>query len=246
MSRTICEGLQVIEMGAGSIGASMAGMLLADNGARVLKVEPPEGDRLRGEHPAGFLVWNRGKESIVADLRTDEGRATREGAGRPGGRHHRRVRCRRRRGLGPRRRASPKDQSGPRLLLGHWLRLGRSLREDPGVRGHRGGQGRPVQPRPVRLPVRPHLRQRAAGQRRRRTHGVQRRARRAHRTRDDRAGPARRGHLAAGLQPARLLRHHDLAAHSTHDGIRARYVGGGARWVRAATASSCPRRTVAG
>ena len=75
MSRTICEGLQVIEMGAGSIGASMAGMLLADNGARVLKVEPPEGDRLRGEHPAGFLVWNRGKESIVADLRTDEGRA---------------------------------------------------------------------------------------------------------------------------------------------------------------------------
>jgi crotonobetainyl-CoA:carnitine CoA-transferase CaiB-like acyl-CoA transferase len=75
MSRTICEGLQVIEMGAGSIGASMAGMLLADNGARVLKVEPPEGDRLRGEHPAGFLVWNRGKESLVADLRTDEGRA---------------------------------------------------------------------------------------------------------------------------------------------------------------------------
>ena len=29
MTRTICEGLQVIEMGAGSIGASLAGMLLA-------------------------------------------------------------------------------------------------------------------------------------------------------------------------------------------------------------------------
>jgi crotonobetainyl-CoA:carnitine CoA-transferase CaiB-like acyl-CoA transferase len=75
MTRTICEGLQVLEMGAGSIGASLAGMLFADNGARVLKVEPPEGDRLRHQHPAGFLVWNRGKESVVADLRTDEGQA---------------------------------------------------------------------------------------------------------------------------------------------------------------------------
>src|SRR3954454_14767600 len=75
MTRTICEGLQVIEMGAGSIGASLAGMLLADNGARVVKVEPPEGDRLRSRHAAGFVVWNRGKESVVADLRTDEGRA---------------------------------------------------------------------------------------------------------------------------------------------------------------------------
>ncbi len=75
MTRTICEGLQVIEMGAGSIGASLAGMLLADNGARVLKVEPPEGDRLRTQHAPGFVVWNRGKESLVADLRTDEGRA---------------------------------------------------------------------------------------------------------------------------------------------------------------------------
>jgi crotonobetainyl-CoA:carnitine CoA-transferase CaiB-like acyl-CoA transferase len=75
MSRTICDGLQVIEMGAGSIGASFAGMVLADNGARVIKVEPPEGDRLRHGHPTGFLVWNRGKESLVADLRTDDGRA---------------------------------------------------------------------------------------------------------------------------------------------------------------------------
>ncbi len=75
MTRTICEGLQVIEMGAGSIGASLAGMLLADNGARVVKVEPPEGDRLRRQHAAGFVVWNRGKESLVADLRTDDGRA---------------------------------------------------------------------------------------------------------------------------------------------------------------------------
>src|SRR5215213_9193230 len=74
MTRGICDGLVVIEMGAGSIPASFAGMLLADNGARVLKIEPPDGDRLRHQHPAGFLVWNRGKESVIADLRTDDGR----------------------------------------------------------------------------------------------------------------------------------------------------------------------------
>lgn len=75
MSKGICEGLQVIEMGAGCIAASLAGVLLADNGARVVKIEPPGGDSLRRGHPAGFLVWNRGKESNVADLGTEDGRA---------------------------------------------------------------------------------------------------------------------------------------------------------------------------
>jgi crotonobetainyl-CoA:carnitine CoA-transferase CaiB-like acyl-CoA transferase len=69
----ICAGLNVLEMGAGSVAASMAGMVLADAGARVVKVEPPEGDRLRTQLPSGFLVWNRGKESLIADLRTGEG-----------------------------------------------------------------------------------------------------------------------------------------------------------------------------
>jgi crotonobetainyl-CoA:carnitine CoA-transferase CaiB-like acyl-CoA transferase len=71
--RTVCEGLNVLEMGAGSIPASFAGMLLADNGARVVKIEPPEGDGLRTAKPSGFLVWNRGKESWVIDLRTADG-----------------------------------------------------------------------------------------------------------------------------------------------------------------------------
>lgn len=70
---SICEGLNVVEMGCGSAAASMAGMVLADAGARVIKVEPPEGDRLRRLNPSGFLVWNRGKESLVADLRTPDG-----------------------------------------------------------------------------------------------------------------------------------------------------------------------------
>ena len=72
----ICAGLNVIEMGAGSVAASIAGMVLADAGARVIKLEPPEGDRLRAAMPSGFLVWNRGKESLVADLRTPAGQDT--------------------------------------------------------------------------------------------------------------------------------------------------------------------------
>lgn len=72
----ICTGLNVIEMGAGSIAASITGMVLADAGARVIKLEPPAGDRLRTSMPSGFLVWNRGKESLVADLRTPAGQDT--------------------------------------------------------------------------------------------------------------------------------------------------------------------------
>jgi len=72
----ICAGLNVLEMGSGSVAASVAGVVLADAGARVVKVEPPEGDRLRTANPSGFLVWNRGKESLVADLRTPEGQRT--------------------------------------------------------------------------------------------------------------------------------------------------------------------------
>ncbi|WP_131744907.1 CoA transferase [Frankia sp. Cppng1_Ct_nod] len=71
----ICQGLTVLEYGAGSIPASMIGMMLADNGARVVKIEPPEGDRLRVSAPSGFLVWNRGKESRLLDLRTPAGRS---------------------------------------------------------------------------------------------------------------------------------------------------------------------------
>jgi crotonobetainyl-CoA:carnitine CoA-transferase CaiB-like acyl-CoA transferase len=63
-------------LGAGSVASSITGMVLADAGARVLKIEPPEGDRLRTQVESAFLVWNRGKESVIADLRTADGQAT--------------------------------------------------------------------------------------------------------------------------------------------------------------------------
>ncbi len=49
-------------------------VFLADYGAEVVKIEPPEGDPLR-QHPA-FYQWHRGKKSIVLDLRNTHDRAT--------------------------------------------------------------------------------------------------------------------------------------------------------------------------
>ena len=49
---------------------AVLGMLLADQGADVVKVERPEGDPLRGS-PV-FSVWNRGKKSVVADPCSEE------------------------------------------------------------------------------------------------------------------------------------------------------------------------------
>jgi crotonobetainyl-CoA:carnitine CoA-transferase CaiB-like acyl-CoA transferase len=67
MGNSVCDGLVVLELGVGR-ASSLAGMILADNGARVLKVESPQGDRLRKTFLSGFLAWNRGKESVVLDL----------------------------------------------------------------------------------------------------------------------------------------------------------------------------------
>jgi crotonobetainyl-CoA:carnitine CoA-transferase CaiB-like acyl-CoA transferase len=61
-----CRGWRVIELGQGLAG-SMPGMMLADNGADVVKVEPPWGDWSRAQ--SGWRMWNRGKRSIVLDLR---------------------------------------------------------------------------------------------------------------------------------------------------------------------------------
>ena len=68
---TACEGLTVLDFTQGMV--ALAGMILADNGAEVIKVEPPGGDWARDE--PGFLMWNRGKRSIVLDLKRDEDRA---------------------------------------------------------------------------------------------------------------------------------------------------------------------------
>ena len=63
-------GLRVVDFSRGFPGA-LTTMLLADYGADVVKVVGQEGDPL-GMGPA-FRVWNRGKRSVMLDLRSGEG-----------------------------------------------------------------------------------------------------------------------------------------------------------------------------
>jgi crotonobetainyl-CoA:carnitine CoA-transferase CaiB-like acyl-CoA transferase len=67
---TALEGLRVLDFSWGLSGA-LCTMVLADNGADVIKVEPPEGDPQRSM--PSFAQWHRGKRGIVADLKTEPG-----------------------------------------------------------------------------------------------------------------------------------------------------------------------------
>ena len=68
------EGLLVVSVEQ-AVAAPYASSRLADAGARVIKIERPEGDFARGYDRAvhgesAYFVWlNRGKESCVLDLR---------------------------------------------------------------------------------------------------------------------------------------------------------------------------------
>jgi crotonobetainyl-CoA:carnitine CoA-transferase CaiB-like acyl-CoA transferase len=66
------DDLRVIDLSATQAG-SVATMVLADFGADVIKVEPPEGDPTR-DHAAAPM-WLRGKRSVALDLTSDDGRA---------------------------------------------------------------------------------------------------------------------------------------------------------------------------
>jgi crotonobetainyl-CoA:carnitine CoA-transferase CaiB-like acyl-CoA transferase len=70
------EGLRVVEFTHMVMGPT-CGMVLADLGAEVIKVEPPQGDntrRLLGSGAGFFPLFNRNKKSIALDLQTPEGR----------------------------------------------------------------------------------------------------------------------------------------------------------------------------
>ena len=81
------DDILVIEIDSWMASPS-AGAILADLGARVIKIEPPDGDPMRdmGRPPKiegavknidlQFDVDNRGKESLIVDLTTDEGVGT--------------------------------------------------------------------------------------------------------------------------------------------------------------------------
>ena len=64
------SGVKVLDFGH-YIAGPYAAMLLAEQGAEVIKVERPGGDPFRKE--LGFMVWNRSKRGITLDLKRPEG-----------------------------------------------------------------------------------------------------------------------------------------------------------------------------
>jgi len=73
------SGIRILEVGH-MLAGPYCGLLLADLGAEVIKIEPPEGDIARrvsphriGPHNAYFASLNRSKKSVVLDLASAEG-----------------------------------------------------------------------------------------------------------------------------------------------------------------------------
>ena len=74
------QGLKVVDLSR-VLGGPYCTQALADHGARVIKLEPPDGDETRGWGPPfyGDTAWyfagvNRNKQGIAVDLSRDEGR----------------------------------------------------------------------------------------------------------------------------------------------------------------------------
>ena len=73
------EGLKVVDLTT-MVSGPVASMMLADQGAQVVKVEPLSGEQMRFIGPphngvtSAFFSCNRGKESIALDLKSDEGK----------------------------------------------------------------------------------------------------------------------------------------------------------------------------
>ncbi|MGE5619403.1 MAG: CaiB/BaiF CoA transferase family protein [Sphingomonadaceae bacterium] len=75
-------GLRVLDL-TGALSGPYCTLILADLGAEVIKIEPPDGDIFRnigpyyqGEWSGYFVAVNRNKRGIVLNLKTDSGRET--------------------------------------------------------------------------------------------------------------------------------------------------------------------------
>ena len=78
MTTKALNGITVLEF-SHTIMGPCAGLLLADLGARVIKIEPaPDGDKTRylnGFASGFFATFNRNKQSVAVNLKSAEGQA---------------------------------------------------------------------------------------------------------------------------------------------------------------------------
>src|SRR5690348_15182079 len=59
------DGITVVEF-SGNLGSAYAAMLMAEYGARTIRIEPPQGDPARGT--PHFHILNRSKQALFLDL----------------------------------------------------------------------------------------------------------------------------------------------------------------------------------
>src|SRR6185295_17414588 len=62
------DGVRILDLSWG-IAGPLGVLLLAEQGADVIKVEPPRGDPFRAYD--GSRVWNRSRRSLTVDLKSD-------------------------------------------------------------------------------------------------------------------------------------------------------------------------------
>ena len=81
MSSGPLEGFKILDLSS-VVSGPMACVMLADQGADVIKVEKPSGDDSRrfvppkiGHEAAAYMMMNRNKRGIAIDLKSVEGQA---------------------------------------------------------------------------------------------------------------------------------------------------------------------------
>ena len=65
------DGVRVLDLSWG-IAGPLGVLMLAEQGADTIKVEPPGGDPFRSYN--GYKVWTRSRRSVTVDLKSDAGR----------------------------------------------------------------------------------------------------------------------------------------------------------------------------
>jgi hypothetical protein len=152
------EGVRVIDLTT-MVAGPVAAMMLADQGADVIKVESPAGDLMRrfafGRNgmSASFLSCNRNKRSLATDLKTVEGLQVVCKLIATGGRSDSQLSPWRRRTNRARRGCSPSAASGHSLRINKRIRRKRAVLKTARVRSGDSGAERPG-----RNPARPRYR----------------------------------------------------------------------------------------